>query len=83
MIDKLPYHSSINKKIMKKNYVIGLLAAAAVGVIAGILLAPAKGKDLRNQIRDKTLDLANKVKSGLHNGMEKIGVSKEKETAEV
>jgi len=68
---------------MKKNYVIGLLAAAAVGVIAGILLAPAKGKDLRNQIRDKTLDLANKVKSGLHNGMEKIGVSKEKETAEV
>jgi gas vesicle protein len=55
---------------MKKNYVIGLLAAAAVGVIAGVLLAPAKGKELRNQIKDKSKDLANKVKSTLKNGME-------------
>ncbi|MFN5334161.1 MAG: YtxH domain-containing protein [Bacteroidota bacterium] len=68
---------------MKKNYVIGLLAAAAVGVIAGILLAPTKGKDLRNQIKNKSLDLANKVKSGLHNGMGKMGVGKEKETSEI
>lgn len=68
---------------MKKNYVIGLLAAAAVGVIAGVLLAPAKGKDLRNQIRDKSLDLANKVRSGLQNGMEKVGLGKEKEATEV
>ena len=68
---------------MKKNYAIGLLAAAAVGVIAGVLLAPAKGKDLRNQIKDKSLDLANKVKSGLQNGMGKMGVGREKETTEV
>lgn len=69
---------------MKKNYVIGLLAAAAVGVIAGVLLAPAKGKDLRNQIKDKSVDLANKVKSGLHNGMERVSsLRKEKESAEV
>jgi gas vesicle protein len=69
---------------MKKNYVFGLLAAAAVGVIAGILLAPAKGKDLRNQIKDKSRDLANKVKAGLQNGMEKMGVSgKEHETSEI
>ena len=56
--------------MMKKNYVIGLLAAAAVGVIAGVLLAPAKGKDLRNQLKDRSRDLANKVKSTLKNGME-------------
>jgi gas vesicle protein len=68
---------------MKKNYVIGLLAATAVGVIAGILLAPAKGKDLRNQIKDKSLDLANRVKSGLQNGMGKMGTEKEKETSEI
>ena len=67
---------------MKKNYVIGLLAAAAVGVVAGVLLAPAKGKDLRNQIKDKSLDLARKAKSTLQNGMESFS-GKERESAEV
>jgi gas vesicle protein len=67
---------------MKKNYVIGLLAAAAVGVVAGILLAPAKGKDLRNEIKDKSKELANKVKSSLQNGMDTFS-KKEKETTEV
>lgn len=65
---------------MKKNYVIGLLAAAAVGVIAGILLAPAKGKDLRNQIKDKSRDLANKMKSTLKNGMETFSGKEEEAT---
>jgi gas vesicle protein len=69
---------------MKKNYVLGLLAAAAVGVVAGILLAPAKGKDLRNQIKDKSIDLANKVKAGLQNGVERVSsLGKEKESSEV
>ena len=67
---------------MKKNYVIGLLSAAAVGVVAGILLAPAKGKDLRNEIKDKSKELANKVKSSLQNGMDTFS-KKEKETTEV
>ncbi len=67
---------------MKKNYVIGLLAAAAVGVIAGVLLAPAKGKDLRNQIKDKSRDLANKVRSNLKNGMETFS-GKESESADI
>jgi gas vesicle protein len=67
---------------MKKNYVIGLLAAAAVGVVAGILLAPAKGKDLRNEIKDKSKDLANKVKSTLQNGLDTMS-KKERETTEV
>ena len=67
---------------MKKNYVIGLIAAAAVGVIAGVLLAPAKGKDLRNQIKDKSRDLANKMKSTLKNGMETFS-EKETESSEI
>jgi gas vesicle protein len=67
---------------MKKNYVIGLLAAAAVGVIAGVLLAPAKGKDLRNQIKDKSKDLANKVKSTLKNGRETYS-GREMESSEI
>jgi hypothetical protein len=67
---------------MKKNYVIGLLAAAAVGVIAGVLLAPAKGKDLRNDIKDRTKDLANKVKSTFQNGLDTIS-KKDRETTGV
>jgi gas vesicle protein len=67
---------------MKKNYVIGLLAAATVGVIAGVLLAPAKGKDLRNDIKDRTKDLANKVKSTFQNGLDTIS-KKDRETTGV
>jgi gas vesicle protein len=67
---------------MKKNYVIGLLAAVAVGVIAGILVAPAKGKDLRNDIKDRTKDLANKVKSTFQNGLDTIS-KKDRETTGV
>jgi gas vesicle protein len=67
---------------MKKNYVIGLLAAVAVGVIAGILVAPAKGKDLRNDIKDRTKDLANKVKSTFQNGLDTMS-KKDRETTGV
>lgn len=67
---------------MKKNYVIGLLAAAAVGVVAGILMAPAKGKDLRNEIKDKSKDLADKVKSTLQTGLNSFS-KKERESTEV
>lgn len=47
---------------MKKGYIIGLVVAAAAGVIAGMLLAPEKGKDLRKKIADKGVELGNKVK---------------------
>ena len=62
---------------MKKGYIIGLVAAAAVGAVAGLLLAPEKGKDLRKKITDKGVDLTNKMKETFKNGKEKFNAKKE------
>lgn len=48
-----------------KHVVIGMMAAAAVGAIAGLLFAPNSGKDTRKKIKDAAGDLAGKVKKGL------------------
>ena len=48
-----------------KHVVIGMIAAAAVGALAGLLFAPDKGKETRKKIKDATNDLAGKVKKGL------------------
>jgi hypothetical protein len=42
--------------------VISFVAGVGVGVGAGLLLAPASGADLRNQINDKVQDISNRVK---------------------
>jgi gas vesicle protein len=42
---------------------LGFLAGAAVGAIAGILFAPDKGSNTRRKIATKTSDLADSVKS--------------------
>lgn len=46
----------------KKNVLIGLLAGAAAGAIAGILFAPDKGSKTRNKISKKTRDTADGIK---------------------
>ena len=43
--------------------VLGTLAGAALGAIAGILLAPEKGSVTRKQIMDKGDDLVDELKS--------------------
>lgn len=67
---------------MKKGYLIGLAAAALAGVVAGMLLAPEKGKDLRKKIADESLKLTNKVKDTLKHEKSKLHVN-EKEMVEV
>ena len=42
---------------------LGLVAGAAIGAIAGILLAPDKGSETRKRISSKTGDLADNVKN--------------------
>ena len=43
------------------NVILGTLIGAAVGLAAGILLAPAKGSDTRQQLSDKTDELKNSL----------------------
>ncbi len=43
--------------------VVGFLAGAAVGALAGILFAPDKGSNTRKKIANKTGDLTDKVKN--------------------
>ena len=45
---------------------LGVLAGAAAGVITGILVAPASGKETRENISAKTDDLLSQVKDLLN-----------------
>lgn len=54
-----------------KNVLQGLLIGASLGLLAGILLAPASGKNTRRKISDSTKDLKNKVGSQLEDTMNK------------
>ncbi len=42
--------------------IVSFVAGIGVGVGAGLLLAPASGADLRNQISDKVQDISDRVK---------------------
>ncbi len=46
---------------MKKNFLL-VLIAAAVGAIAGILMAPDKGSETRKKLKKKAKDTANNLK---------------------
>lgn len=45
------------------NAVLGILAGAAIGAIAGILFAPEKGSTTRRQIADSSDDYMDELKS--------------------
>lgn len=47
---------------MSKKGLGKFVAGAAIGAGLGLLFAPKKGKDLRNDLKDKIDELANKVK---------------------
>ncbi len=45
--------------------VLGIIAGAALGAIAAILLSPAKGSDTRQRISDATTDWATSIKDSV------------------
>ena len=45
----------------KSKVLIGILGAAAAGVVIGLLLAPEKGKDTRKKIKDTAGDWADSL----------------------
>jgi gas vesicle protein len=58
--------------------ILGILAAGAVGVAVGMLLAPEKGSDLRKSIKDSVDDLGEKLGDFIEEGKEKLmGVADE------
>ncbi|MBK9465477.1 MAG: YtxH domain-containing protein [Chitinophagaceae bacterium] len=48
---------------MSSKILVGFLAGAAVGALAGILFAPDKGSNTRQKIADKTGDIKDSVKN--------------------
>lgn len=45
---------------------LGLLAGAAIGAIAGILFAPDKGSETRKKIKESTSDLGDQLKDSFN-----------------
>lgn len=50
--------------------ILSLIGAAAVGVVAGILLAPDKGGDVRKKIADTATDIASRIGDWINSGKE-------------
>ncbi len=50
---------------------IGILGAAAAGVVVGMIIAPKKGKDLRADIKDSADEFTRKLDTLLSNGKDK------------
>lgn len=50
--------------------ILGIVAAAAVGVVLGMLVTPKKGEDLRKSIKDTAGDWSKKLGSVLADGKE-------------
>jgi len=64
---------------------LGMFAGAAAGVIAGILLAPASGKETRDNLVSKSEELLESVKDLIDKekeALKKVGKSKEEVTEE-
>jgi gas vesicle protein len=53
----------MNKTV--SNFLIGFLAGAAVGAVAGILLAPDKGSKTRQDLRNKVKDISDDLGLGI------------------
>lgn len=61
--------------------ILGILAAGAVGVAVGMLLAPEKGSDLRKSIKGSIDDLGEQLGDFIADGKEKLmGVADEIKT---
>lgn len=55
---------------------LGILGAAAAGVIVGLLIAPEKGEDLRRKMKETASDWADNVGDLFNRGKEEISKAK-------
>ncbi|MES2829331.1 MAG: YtxH domain-containing protein [Bacteroidota bacterium] len=61
----------------KSGAIVALLAGLAVGAVLGVLFAPDSGKNTREKISDKALDLADNAKDSVHSLKDKISYGKD------
>jgi gas vesicle protein len=59
------------------NVFLGFLAGAAAGATVGILLAPDKGKNTRQSIATKAVQLKDNVGASVQKGVEKLSTFKD------
>lgn len=52
---------------------LGLIGAAALGVVVGILLAPEKGGEVRQKIADRAGDFASRIGEMITSGRDRLG----------
>jgi hypothetical protein len=65
----------MNKTV--SNFLVGFLAGAAVGAIAGILLAPDKGSKTRQNLGKKVKDLSDEFGLGLGDLLDEMDLEPE------
>lgn len=58
-------------------FLTAVAAGVAAGAIVGILFAPDRGSETRRKIQDKSGELADRVKSTLRRGKDKLNGLKE------
>ena len=58
------------------NIFLGILGAATAGVVVGMLIAPEKGEDLRNNMKESASDLIKKLNNLILEGKEEYEVLK-------
>ncbi|MEI8005523.1 MAG: YtxH domain-containing protein [Bacteroidota bacterium] len=56
----------------KSNILIAAVAGLAIGVGIGMLIAPEKGSKTRKKIRDKIMDIADKLDEGFPTSFEEL-----------
>ena len=57
----------------------GMIIGAAAGVVTGILIAPAPGKETREKVHDKTVELLEGIKEMLAKNAEDVKKAEAKE----
>ncbi len=56
----------------KSNILIAAVAGLAIGIGLGMLIAPEKGTKTRKRIKDKILDIADKLEEGFPTSFEEL-----------
>ncbi len=57
----------------------GMIIGAAAGVVTGVLIAPAPGKETREKVHDKTVELLEGIKEMLAKNAEDVKKAEAKE----